>query len=173
MLTLEDCVKIGVFLRPHGVNGTLILAFDPEWEVPVGNASVLFVETDGLPVPWFLVKDSIRFISSQTALVDLEWIEDQQTAKKLCGNNVYIEKTTAFKTAETGMTDWKGFTLLNTSGMVIGTIIATEDYAGNRVMLVDTPTGEKMVPFHIDLIRGTDSKHHKITMEFPEGLMDI
>lgn len=173
MISLNDCAKIGVFLRPHGIAGTLVLAFEQEYEQQVENARVLLVETDGLPVPWFVIREGIRIITAQTALVDLEWIEDQQSAKKLCGNNVYLENSLLSAVSGTGMAEWTGYSLLDPAGGVIGTIAGVEDYAGNIVLLVKTPSGDKLVPFHADFVRKLDKTRKKLTMQLPEGLLDI
>jgi 16S rRNA processing protein RimM len=173
MISLDNCVKIGVFLRPHGIAGTLVLAFEQEWEKAVENARVLLVETDGSPVPWFVIDEGFRIISSQTALVDLEWIEDQQAAKKLCGNTVYLEKSSLSAVSGTGIADWTGYSLLDPAGKVIGTITGMEDYSGNFVLLVNTSSGDKLVPFHADFVRKLDIARKKLTMQLPEGLLEL
>jgi 16S rRNA processing protein RimM len=173
MNSLENFVKIGTFLRPHGIAGTLVLAFEQEWEEAVENARVMLVETDGLPVPWFVTSDGIRIITSQTALVDLEWIDDHQAAKKLCGNPVYLEKSPTFAMSDPGPVELTGYSLLDTGGQVIGNIAGLEDYAGNIVLLIETGSGEKLVPYHPDFVRNIDKTGKKLTLQLPEGLLDI
>jgi ribosomal 30S subunit maturation factor RimM len=48
-----------------------------------------------------------------------------------------------------------------------------EDYAGNIVLLVQTASGDKLVPFHSDFVRKLDKARKKLTMQLPEGLLDI
>lgn len=173
-LSFNDCIKIGTFRKSHGLSGTLDLAFEPEWETSVEQTELFITETDGLPLPWFVAPDGVRITSYKTALVDLDWIENQQSAKKLCGNSVYILKSNIIPNQETPeLSDWTGFSICNEKGDFIGKVNSTENYAGNLVMMVDTLHGEKMVPLHEDLIMEVNIKTRMLTMEFPEGLLEI
>jgi len=174
MLTYDDCTKIGTFRKPHGVAGTLELVFEPEWEASVEQAGILITDTDGLPVPWFVAPNGVRITSSKSALVDLDWINNQNLAKKLCGNSVYILKNhiiAGMKSQE--LYEWSDFSVYNENGSLVGKINGMENFSGNLVMMIDTPQGEKMVPLHPDLILEINRETRKMTMKFPEGLLDI
>jgi 16S rRNA processing protein RimM len=174
LLSFYDCIKIGAFRKSHGIAGTLDLVFEPEWETSVEHTELFITETDGLPVPWFVAPDGIRITSSKTALVDLEWIENQQSAKKLCGSSVYIPKSKIIPNQKSSeLSDWAGFSIYNENDDLIGKVNSLENFAGNLVMMVDTPLGEKMVPLHPDLIIEINHETRKMTMQFPEGLLDI
>jgi len=174
VLSFDDCIRIGTFRKSHGIAGTLELVFEPEWEATVEHAEILITDTDGLPLPWFVSPDGIRITSPKTALVDLELIENQQSAKKLCGSTVYIPKNKFIPNQESSeFFDWIGFSIFIENGAFIGKVTGTEDFAGNLVMMVDTPLGEKMVPLHPDLIMEINYETRSLTMEFPEGLLDI
>jgi 16S rRNA processing protein RimM len=174
MLTFKDCIQIGSFLKPYGYSGTLQLVFEPAWESSVEQMKILVTETDGLPLPWFVAGEGVRMISPRTALVDLEWINDLTAAKKLCGSPVYILKNHgAGDIDHDEPSGWEGFRLLDEEGNTTGLVTRTEDFSGNLVMFIDTPAGEKMVPFHPDLVIKTDPEERKIWMAFPEGLLEI
>jgi 16S rRNA processing protein RimM len=174
MFSFDDCIKIGMFRKPHGIAGTLELVFEPEWEVSVQHAEIFITETDGLPVPWFVAPDGVRITSSKSALVDLDWIDNQDSAKKLCGNPVCILKKDIIPDMKPQeLSEWSGFTLYNEYGYSVGKINKTENFSGNMVMMVDTPVGEKMVPFHPDLIVEINRETRSMTVRFPEGLLDI
>ena len=174
MLTFQDCIKIGSFHKPHGFSGTLQLNFDPEWVTSVAQAGIIITGTDGLPVPWFVVKDGMRITSSGTALVDLEWIEDQASARKLCGSPVFILKGNSIPEVQSSEpAGWKGYSILDENGNHIGMVIRTENFSGNLVMVTDTLNGEKMIPWHEDLILETDQVKKMIRMVIPEGLLEI
>jgi 16S rRNA processing protein RimM len=174
LLSFNDCTKIGSFRKSHGIAGTLDLVFEPEWETSVEHAELFITDTDGLPVPWFVAPDGIRITSSKSALVDLLWVDNLQAAKRLCGSSVYIPKSNIIPNEESsGLSEWAGFSIYNETGALIGMVNNMENYAGNLVMMVDTPWGEKMVPLHPDLIIELDHETRRMTMEFPEGLLDI
>jgi 16S rRNA processing protein RimM len=174
MLSLQDCIKIGVFRKPQGYTGTIILQFEPEWIASVKQAEKLIVETNGLPVPWFVTEDGITITSPRTALVNLEWTEDKQSAESLSGSTVYLLKEDIIREHEIiEQEGWTGYQLRDENGSVIGTVRYAEDFSGNLVLVVETPDGEKMVPLHEDLILNHDPSSRIIQMSLPEGLLEI
>jgi 16S rRNA processing protein RimM len=174
LLSFDDCTKIGAFRKPHGTAGTLDLVFEPEWAASVELAEIFITDTDGLPVPWFVAPDGVRITSYKTALIDLDWIDNMDSAKRLCGSSVFIPKSKIIPNQETSeLSDWAGFSIYNEMGALVGIVNSTENFAGNLVMMVDTSHGEKMVPLHPDLIIEINHETRKMTMEFPEGLLDI
>jgi 16S rRNA processing protein RimM len=174
MLTLQECIKIGVFRKPQGFAGTIHLQFEPEWAASVKLAKRLIAETNGLPVPWFVTEDGIRITSPHTALVDLEWTEDKQSAENLSGLSVYLLKEDIVSQDEiTDQDDWKGYQVKDERGAHIGTVRHSENYSGNLVLILETPNGEKMIPLHEDLILDNDPSLRIIQMSLPEGLLDI
>ena len=56
-----DCEKVGFFRKTHGVFGELVLEFEPQFEMSIENADRLFVELEGLLVPFFVLDDGFRF----------------------------------------------------------------------------------------------------------------
>lgn len=103
-LRLENCVRIGYFQRTHGIEGTLVLDFSPEWGPSLASTTILILEINGLPVPWFIAEYGIRITSANTALVDLEWIEDDASAQKLCGLKVFLEKKRSYRSEKIRIT---------------------------------------------------------------------
>jgi 16S rRNA processing protein RimM len=173
-LSLSNCIQIGHFLKTHRYSGTLLLVFEPEWELTVLNANILITETDGLPVPWFISPDGIRITSHTSALIDLDWIEDQKSAAVLCGNPVYVEKSSIRSSLEKDdKSQWIGFKIYSETGNLVGIITGEENYSGNRVLSVKVKNEEKLIPFHPDLIAAVDIELQSITMRLPEGLTDI
>ncbi len=68
----------------------------------------LFLEIDGLLVPFFLREEGLRFRSAEVALVHFDWVEDEEQARKLCGSSVYIQQEDWIK-EETCSIFWKAF----------------------------------------------------------------
>jgi 16S rRNA processing protein RimM len=170
-LSLQNCIQIGWFRKIHGVTGTLLLNFEPEWELSVRNTDILITLTDGLPLPWFVSPNGIRITTNSTALIDLDWIDDIKTAGKLCGNPVFIEKSKILHSAEKNeISEWIGFSICSEKGKPVGIITREENFSGNRVITVKIKNEEILVPFHPDLIKEVDFEIQRITMSLPEGL---
>jgi 16S rRNA processing protein RimM len=174
ILTEKDLVKIGFFQKPHGIAGTLLLIFLPEWEENIENEAFLFVMTDGLPVPWAIEKEGTRVITAESALIDIEGIRDEKSAKKLCGKDVYIERKSAAVTGSpTVQFEWFGYTIRTDDGKTIGKITDGNDYAGNYVFSVEIPGGVCLVPYHPDLVSSIDKDSKILVMNLPDGLTEL
>lgn len=170
----DNCLNIGFFQKPHGVFGTLILNFSEGLEDIVDQTSVFLVETEGILVPWFTADDGIRVISSKTALVDLDWIDDEESAKRLSGKSVWVENTGIATELNTAVEDeWTGYRIFDSHVELVGEVTGVNDYSGNLVFTVATSKGELLLPFHHDLAGHHDRKNKTLILELPDGIFDL
>lgn len=173
-LSKENCQKIGYFQKPHGVYGSLVLQFNEGLEEWVEETPIFLVESEGILVPWFVIEDGVRITSSKTALVDLEWIEDEPAAKKLCGKSVWIEKMEGdeeFQEAEGSQ--WIGFSVSDIKAGYLGIVTEVNDYAGNVVLSLESPETSLLVPFHPNLLLNMDPEEKTMILSLPDGFSDI
>ena len=167
-------ICIGQFVKPHGISGTLLLSFEEGFEDKIEDLHVLFAETDGILVPWFIQEDSVRITSSRTALIDLEWIEDNIQAKKLAGKKVWISSETGnHKTIENPQNLLAGYMVIDTSAGDLGVITEINDYSGNLVLTIEKNGTELLVPLHEDLVEQIDEQNRILTLKLPEGLISL
>lgn len=173
-ISKENCQNIGYFQKPHGISGSLVLQFTEGLEEWVEESPVLFVESEGILVPWFVIEDGIRITSSKTAIVDIEWIEDEPAAKKLCGKSVWIEKMEGQEEilAEENSA-WVGYSVTDEYMGYLGVVNEVNDYAGNVVLTVDKDKTSQLVPFHPDLVIDINRQEKTLILSLPEGLSDM
>lgn len=173
-ITKENTIRIGHFRKPHGVSGNLLLHMEEGHEEMLEDVTILFVETDGLLVPWFVAEEGIRTISSHTALIDLDWIEDEPAAKKLCGKDVWMIPPKGIENGvQPEIFDLKGFEAFDQQKGKLGVVTEINDYAGNIVLTVQQGGAELLVPFHEALVTGYDENRRIIIFELPDGLTDL
>lgn len=173
-ITKENCQKIGYFQKPHGVFGSLVLQFTEGLEELIEEIPIFLVETEGILVPWFVTEDGVRITSSKTALVDLEWIEDEPAAKKLCGKAVWIEKLDGeeeFQDPEASQ--WIGYSVSDINSGYLGEVTEVNDYAGNIVLTLANSETTLLVPYHPDLISNLDPEKKTMMLILPEGYSEI
>jgi 16S rRNA processing protein RimM len=173
-ITRENCIEIGYFQKPHGVAGTLLLNFEEIYQETVETAEILFIETDGILVPWFTAEDGIRILSSKTALVDLDWVDDSTIAKNLTGSKVWVEKTSIRKHDNQQESDfWIGFTVKDLHKGYLGVVMEINDYSGNLVLTLQDGDTSLLIPFHPDLVVELDEQSRSLTFDLPDGLTDL
>lgn len=172
-LSKINFTRIGYFLKSHGVSGTLMLVFEEGLEDTIENSKVLFVETDGILIPWFVSDDGIRIISSKSALVDLDWITDEQTAKKLLRKPVWINNITEFYHPLQNPESLDGYAVYDHNKGYIGQISEINDYSGNLVITLINGNNEILLPLHDDLISNIDEANRSVTFNLPDGITEI
>ncbi len=169
-----DCLKIGYLQKPHGIKGEIALQFEPEYEASIDEMPTLFLEIDGLLVPYFLRDEGLRFRSSETALVHFDWVDDEDQARKLTGLSVYILKDDYINEGEeVSLHQLVGYTLFDSTVGKIGPITQVDDYSGNLIITVQFGNNEVLVPLSNDFLTRLDEDAREIEMDCPEGIFDL
>jgi len=168
-----DCEKVGFFRKTHGVFGELVLEFEPQFELSIENSDRLFVELEGLLVPFFILEDGFRFKTENSAIICFDGVDSEKYAKRMVGSSVYLFKSEIIVSPDE-LTDSEliNYLLFDETLGEIGLIEQIDNYSGNIVLTVNFRGKELLVPFNDDLLIHLD-KHKKIlTLKFPEGLLD-
>lgn len=170
----QDCLQIGYLQKPHGVRGEVVLQFSAEFGASLEEEPVLFVELDGLLVPYFPEQQGIRFRSDETALLKLEWIDNESQARQICGQAVYLKKDDWIDEEGTILVYYLiGFKLIDYERGLIGVIEQVEDYGGNLVIQLTYQGREVLIPFSDDFLIRFDEDKREIEMRCPEGIFDL
>ena len=159
--------RIAQVLKSNGRDGELLMGFigiapeDIDLEEPV------FIEFDGLPVPFYFESFTQRGVSR--ALVRLTGVHNLTDADELAGASVYAEDD-LYEDEEEDLTGW---TVLDADGRKAGTVSAHEDIPGNPCIYVETGHGEVLIPLHEELVLSVDGETKTLRMEIPEGLLNL
>ena len=120
----------------------------------------VFIEFDGLPVPFFI--QDIQQRGTAKAVIHLNDIVNLEDAEEVVGRPIFIEG----EWEEEEEMDFTGWTLLN-RGQRVGTVTGMEPIPGNLCLYV----GETLVPLHPDLILSADPATRILDLDLPEGLL--
>ena len=169
MIKREDVYKIGKLGRTHGVKGEISFLFDDDVFDRV-DADYLVLDIDGILVPFFM--EEYRFKSDSNALVKFEDIDSQERAQQLTGIDVYFPHTLADK--DENCISWAaivGFDIIDAdSGNKIGRIASVDDTTINILFELEDGC---LIPASEDLITAIDQQARTITMQLPEGLLNL
>lgn len=138
------------------------------------DADYLLLEIDGILVPFFM--EEYRFRSNELALVKFEDIDSEDRARELTGCDVYFPREHA--ETDEGRLTWSeiiGYQIINAqSGKALGTISRVDDSTMNVLFDVTKSDGDSMlIPASEELIANIDKKARSITMNLPEGLLNL
>ncbi len=164
---------LGELLKIHGISGHLVLklAFFTEEELNEGDT--VFVEVDGIPVPFFIA--GFRFLTDYTALIKFDEIETAAQAGFLAGCRVLSSRDFGESNGnrEEGYSDIVGFRVFDRERGYTGILLEVVEYPDNPVMRIEFEDREVLIPFHEDLIERIDIVMRVIEISAPGGLLDL
>lgn len=176
MILQKDIAAVGRLLKPHGINGELVVMLDrdiPAWD----ELKCIILIMDGIPVPFFIEADRPK--SAETDLITLEGIETEKEAQALCGKTVYVLKSDLARSEndddEEGFyaDDLVGFTAFSDNSEKLGKIIGLDTSTENYLFIIETESGEQLlVPAVGEFIDGIDAEKKEVTFSLPEGLLE-
>ena len=164
-----DTYKIGTLTRTHGIGWELSMNFtDDVWDR--ADADYVFLEVDGIQVPFFL--EGWRFRSDSVALLKFQDIDSSEDANEYVGADVYFPHDLTPEPDEDDEYTWKHFTgwqVVDSVCGALGEIDYVEDSTANTIFCIEG----KLVPATEDFIERIDAKERTIYMNLPDGLLDL
>ena len=159
--------RIGQVLKSNGRDGELLVSFSGIAPEDIDLEEPVFIEFDGLPVPFYFEAFSQR--GNSRALVRLTGVHSLTDADELAGAVLFAEDD-LYEDEEEDLTGW---TVLDADGTKVGTVSAHEDIPGNPCIWVETGHGECLLPLREELVLDVDETQQTLRMEIPEGLLDL
>lgn len=157
-------LSVGRILKSYGTDGGLLVSpavalEDLEKEEPV------FIEFDGLQVPFFILDCTPKASRYIVHLTDITTLEE---ADEVVGREIFAD----VEEAEEGP-DFTGWTVFDIAGSKsaakprrLGVVTGDEPIPGNYCIYV----GDIMIPLHEDFIVSVDERRHELILELPDGL---
>ena len=168
----EDCYFLGKITRRHGLQGNVFLKLDTDQPEMYNKLDSIFIEINGLLVPFFVAKQSwskgdtliISYKNSTEALVDQTIGRDVfmplSTLPKLTGNKFYYHEVI-------------GFEIREEDGKTCGNIVSVNDQTAQHYFILDLAGKEIIIPIIKDWILELNREEKYLKMQLPEGLMDV
>ncbi|SFN13057.1 16S rRNA processing protein RimM [Chryseobacterium oleae] len=168
----EDCYLLGKITRRHGLAGNVILKLDTDQPELYNKLESIFVEINGLLVPFFIDKTSwskndalnIAFKNSSETLVDQSLGKSVYlplaTLPKLSGKQFYYHEII-------------GFDILDENDKECGVIRSVNDQTAQNYFVTNLDGKEVVIPIIKDWILEVNREERFIKMQLPEGLIDV
>ena len=152
-------LQIAKIIKSNGTGGDVLMGL---YDISVQDFDLkepLFIEFDGLPVPFFI--ESITAKGNSKAIVHLSGVDCLEDAEEIVGRAVWLDAEAEEEDSE----DFIGWTLLD-KGRIVGTVTGIEPIPGNLCLIV----GDTLVPLHEDLVLSADPEKRILDLDLPEGL---
>ncbi|MBR5724920.1 MAG: hypothetical protein IKX62_06050 [Bacteroidales bacterium] len=153
-------LRVAKILKSNGTDGGLLIGVR---DIEVGQIDLqepVFIEFDGLPVPFFI--QDLQQRGNSKAVIHLNDIVNLEDAEEVVGRDLFIEG----EWEEEPELDFTGWTLLN-RGERVGTVTGMEPIPGNLCLYV----GDTLIPLHPDLILSADPVTLILDLDLPDGLL--
>ena len=166
----DSLVQIAKVLKSHGTDGGVLLGFRDILPEDIDTQEPVFIEFDGLPVPFFI--DSFERKGRDKAIVRLTDLASLDDAEEIVGRAVFAEPDSiaGYDDDDEGLEGFIGLVLFDRDTR-IGEVTDYEDIPGNPCLYVDTANGQAMIPLHEDFILSIDPEAGEIVMDLPAGLV--
>ncbi len=168
----SELLQVARVLKSNGTEGEVLVGFRGISPEDLNVKEPVFIEFDGLPVPFFI--ESFTRKGSNRAIARLTGVKNLADAEELAGKDVFAVKE-AIDSGEDedflSPDELTGWTLLDADKRTVGEISGYEDIPGNLCVYVETADGQAMIPLHEDLILSVDENSRTITVAVPDGLL--
>jgi 16S rRNA processing protein RimM len=173
MIEKDNCLLLGTLNRLHGTKGSLLLWVRDIKAEDIKKRDSVFVEIDGLLVPFFI--ESFQINSAERVLLKIDGIDSENKAKTLLGASVYILRNQVKrkkKTLDEG-TLLEGYKVIDKTLGFVGTAKEITGIASNPLLLILQGDKEFLIPIHEDVILEINEKIREIRINAPEGLFEL
>ncbi len=171
-MTKDEAFYIGYITKTKGLKGEVQLFFEFD-EYDELELDTLFLELNGKMVPFFVA--SHKIYENSTALLYLEDLDHVDKAKALVKKKVYLplSKKPERNSDEFFYTDLKGFKAIDETLGELGEILEVNEYPQQYVAAINYKGKEVLFPLNEDFIVEIDDEENILTLDLPEGLLDI
>ena len=173
MLNKEDCYSFGTLIKTHGIHGEYILRLNNLQIQDIPEMELVFIEINGLLVPFFI---SYLSENNKTSLIiKFDEINENEQAKEFVGCNVYIpsNETNINSKLLQEEASFLGYEVIDKKHGKVGII---EDYLNiknNPLMKVRSKEKELLIPYHEDIFQDINDNNKTVYVNLPEGLINI
>lgn len=165
-------IEIGFIQRTHGIKGELLVNFTSTSSFNLEKMESVFVEIDGVPVPFFI--SILKLLNDNRAILKLDEIDSIEAGEELTGLRLLVPSHKMEESDEIYLSDLIGYGVYGTDQVFIGKIIDYIEYSFNATFEVKTSNGSQVIlPAVDELIIKIDTDAKSVVMNLPEGLLDL
>ncbi len=133
----------------------------------------IVLEPEGILVPFYI--ENLRFKSNSSGFIQLEGITNEEKARELAGQTIYLpnEFLSELEEDDVHVEYFIGFQVTDERLGHIGSITAIDDSTENILFVVSQGNDELLIPAVEEYITEIDEKNKTLRMDLPEGLLEI
>ncbi|AQY21489.1 ribosome maturation factor RimM [Riemerella anatipestifer] len=168
----EDCYFLGKITRKHGLSGNVILKLDTDQPEFYNKLESIFVEINGLLVPFFIEKQ--QWQKSDSKIITFKNVSDAMIGQAL-GKSVFLPLSTLppLEGNRFYYHEVIGFDVFDEAENFCGSIKEINDQAAQHYFILNNKGKEVIIPIIKDWILKVNRDEKIISMQLPEGLLEV
>ncbi|KPM49576.1 ribosome maturation factor RimM [Jiulongibacter sediminis] len=173
-MTTEDCYFLGKITQTHGLKGEVILWLDVDEPDLYAEMDSVFLKFGKELVPYFIENIQIRGKKSIAKFEDIDTIEQTESIiNKELFLPLYtlpeLDDQTSFYYHEI-----IGFELKSENdGEILGTVSSVYEGSGQDLLAFEFKGKEVLVPISDDIVKTIDREKKQLSVDLPDGLIDL
>ncbi len=164
--------SIGKLVATFGVGGELILQHHLGKKSSLKGLESIFLEASkDEMLPYFI--ESTRIKSDDEIYIKFEDINTKEAARPFIRKEVWLEESDFHKYAgKSAPISLLGFHIID-NGTDIGEILEVIEQPHQLLCRISLEGKDALIPIHEDTLQNLDKKNKKVTVDLPDGLLDI
>jgi 16S rRNA processing protein RimM len=171
-MNLEQCYKVGYILRPHGLKGEVTVSLDPECPSGLESGNSIFLEENSKLIPYFIERAAIR---GDKAYVKFEEVDTVESASLVAKKALYLPKSFRVPSGRGNFYDDEIVSFEVEDELVgsLGKVTGVTQAGPNKLIAIDFGGKEVLIPVNGPFITGINKTKKRITVNLPEGFLDL
>ena len=169
---MEQYFSIGQIVGTFGLNGELVLKHNLGKKTSLKGLEVLFIEeAKDKFLPYFITATKIK--NDEEVFITIDGIASKEAAKKISPKKVWLLeddfKKHAGKTAPISLIGY----LMIDGKKELGNVLEVIEQPLQILCRLEIEGKEVLIPLHEETIRTINHKKKQVTVELPEGLLEV
>lgn len=171
-MDLKAAYKIGFILKPHGLKGEVTVSLEAEAPEDLEDVETIYVERNGQLIPYF--REAIS-ISGAKAYLKLEDVNTPEAAKDISKSSLYLPKVSRPKSGRGEFYDDEviGFEVSDVDTGSLGSVTEITVAGPNKLLTLFYNGKEVLIPINSPFIKSVNKSKRTISVELPEGFLEI
>jgi len=172
MDNFDDYFYLGKVVKIHGYEGKVSIYFDTDEPYEYVNLEMIFINTGGNLVPYFI--ESLSLLNNK-AVVSFMDIDDSDKASALVNKELYLPVSLLPKLSGNKFYyhEVKGMMVIDKNHGKLGIISAVLEYPNQAVLQIFIDKKEVLIPISNEIIADVDRSKNIMTIVAPDGLLDV
>lgn len=169
----EDCFYLGQIVKKFSFKGEVMVKLDTDQPEQYENMESVFIALGNNLVPFFIKSSSLQ--KSQLLRLKLEDVDSEEDADALLKKKLYLPLSSlpALKGKQFYYHEVIGFQVEDQNYGDVGEIVSINDQTAQALFEIKKGDKEILIPMNDEFIIKVDRENKKITVNTPEGLIDL